>query len=61
LARAHAYVHETKGAVKEKLHATNNPALEDKGTDEKVAGKVPSAPEASLLLQPTAVKSFSRL
>jgi len=34
-------VHEAKGAVKEKLgHATNSPALEDEGTDEKVAGKV---------------------
>ena len=34
-------VHEAKGAVKEKLgHATNNPTLEDEGTDEKVAGKV---------------------
>jgi uncharacterized protein YjbJ (UPF0337 family) len=34
-------VHEAKGAVKEKLgHATNNPALEEEGTDEKVAGKV---------------------
>jgi uncharacterized protein YjbJ (UPF0337 family) len=34
-------VHEAKGAVKEKLgHATKNPALEDEGTDEKVAGKV---------------------
>jgi uncharacterized protein YjbJ (UPF0337 family) len=34
-------VHEAEGAVKEKLgHATNNPALEDEGTDEKVAGKV---------------------
>jgi uncharacterized protein YjbJ (UPF0337 family) len=33
--------HEAKGAVKEKLgHATNNPALEDEGTDEKVAGKI---------------------
>jgi uncharacterized protein YjbJ (UPF0337 family) len=34
-------VQETKGAVKEKLgHATNNPGLEDEGTDEKVAGKI---------------------
>jgi uncharacterized protein YjbJ (UPF0337 family) len=33
-------VHEAKGAVKEKLgHATRNPALEEEGTDEKVAGK----------------------
>ena len=34
-------VHEVKGAVKQKIgHATNNPQLEDKGTDEKVAGKI---------------------
>jgi uncharacterized protein YjbJ (UPF0337 family) len=34
-------VHELKGSVKEKVgHATNNPQLEDKGTDEKVAGKI---------------------
>ena len=33
--------HEAKGAVKEKVgHATNNPALENEGTDEKVAGKI---------------------
>jgi uncharacterized protein YjbJ (UPF0337 family) len=34
-------IHDTKGAVKEKVgHATNNPELEDEGTDEKVAGKI---------------------
>jgi uncharacterized protein YjbJ (UPF0337 family) len=34
-------VHELKGKVKERVgHATNNPQLEDKGTDEKVAGKI---------------------
>jgi uncharacterized protein YjbJ (UPF0337 family) len=34
-------VHELKGKVKERVgHATNNPRLEDKGTDEKVAGKI---------------------
>ena len=34
-------VHEAKGAVKEKVgRATHNPALEDEGTDEKVAGKI---------------------
>jgi uncharacterized protein YjbJ (UPF0337 family) len=34
-------VHELKGAVKEKVgHVTNNPQLEDNGTDEKVAGKI---------------------
>jgi uncharacterized protein YjbJ (UPF0337 family) len=39
--KVHGAVHEAKGAVKEKVgQATNNPALEDEGTDEKVAGKV---------------------
>jgi uncharacterized protein YjbJ (UPF0337 family) len=33
--------HELKGAVKEKIgHATNNPNLENKGTAEKIGGKV---------------------
>ena len=33
-------VHEVKGAVKERVgRATNNPALEDEGTDEKVGGE----------------------
>jgi len=39
--KAQGTIHEAKGAVKEKVgHATNNPALEDEGTDEKVAGKI---------------------
>jgi uncharacterized protein YjbJ (UPF0337 family) len=34
-------VHETKGALKEKVgRATNNPNLQDRGNDEKVAGKI---------------------
>jgi uncharacterized protein YjbJ (UPF0337 family) len=34
-------VHTLKGAAKEKVgHATNNPRLEQQGTDEKVAGKI---------------------
>ena len=34
-------VEEVKGAIKEKIgHATNNPNLQDKGTDEKVGGKM---------------------
>lgn len=34
-------VHELKGKVKEEVgRATNNPGLEDEGTDEKVAGKI---------------------
>jgi uncharacterized protein YjbJ (UPF0337 family) len=34
-------IHELKGKVKEKVgQATNDPALQDSGTDEKVAGKV---------------------
>jgi uncharacterized protein YjbJ (UPF0337 family) len=33
--------HEAKGKVKEKVgQLTNNPRLEDEGTDEKVAGKI---------------------
>jgi uncharacterized protein YjbJ (UPF0337 family) len=33
--------HELKGAVKEKVgKATNNPNLQDEGTDEKVGGKI---------------------
>jgi uncharacterized protein YjbJ (UPF0337 family) len=33
--------HELKGAVKEKIgKATNNPNLQDQGTDEKVGGKI---------------------
>jgi uncharacterized protein YjbJ (UPF0337 family) len=33
--------HEVKGAVKESIgRATNNPALEDEGTDERVTGTV---------------------
>jgi uncharacterized protein YjbJ (UPF0337 family) len=39
--RAEGKFHEVKGKVKEKVgRATNNPNLEDEGTDEKVAGKV---------------------
>ena len=39
--KAQGTIHEAKGAVKEKVgHATNNPALENEGTDEKVAGKI---------------------
>jgi uncharacterized protein YjbJ (UPF0337 family) len=34
-------VHDVKGTVKEKVgRLTNNPALQDEGTDEKVAGKI---------------------
>jgi uncharacterized protein YjbJ (UPF0337 family) len=34
-------VHETKGAIKEKIgQVTNNPNLESEGTGEKIAGKV---------------------
>jgi uncharacterized protein YjbJ (UPF0337 family) len=34
-------VHDAKGSVKEKLgRAAHNPALEEEGTDEKVAGKI---------------------
>ena len=34
-------VHETKGAIKEKVgRATNNADLEDEGTGEKIAGKI---------------------
>jgi uncharacterized protein YjbJ (UPF0337 family) len=33
--------HELKGAVKEKIgRAKNDPALENKGTDEKLGGKI---------------------
>ena len=33
--------HEVKGAVKEKVgRGTNNPKLQDEGTDEKVGGKI---------------------
>ncbi|HXN17456.1 MAG TPA: CsbD family protein [Candidatus Binatus sp.] len=39
--QAEGKLHELKGKVKEKVgRATNNPNLEDEGTDEKVAGKV---------------------
>jgi uncharacterized protein YjbJ (UPF0337 family) len=39
--QAEGKLHEVKGKVKEKVgRATNNPNLEDEGTDEKVAGKV---------------------
>jgi uncharacterized protein YjbJ (UPF0337 family) len=39
--QAEGKLHEFKGKVKEKIgRATNNPNLEDEGTDEKVAGKV---------------------
>jgi len=34
-------IEEVKGKVKEKVgRATNNPRLEDEGTDQKVAGKI---------------------
>jgi uncharacterized protein YjbJ (UPF0337 family) len=34
-------VHEVKGKIKEKAgELTNNPNLHDRGTDEKVAGKI---------------------
>jgi len=39
--QAEGKLHEVKGKLKEKVgRATNNPNLEDEGTDEKVAGKV---------------------
>jgi uncharacterized protein YjbJ (UPF0337 family) len=39
--QAEGKLHEVKGKVKEKVgRATNNPNLEDEGTEEKVAGKV---------------------
>lgn len=39
--QAEGKFHVVKGKVKEKVgRATNNPRLEDEGTDEKVAGKV---------------------
>jgi uncharacterized protein YjbJ (UPF0337 family) len=34
-------VHEVKGAIKEKVgRATNDPVLENEGTDEKVGGEI---------------------
>jgi uncharacterized protein YjbJ (UPF0337 family) len=34
-------LHDVKGTVKEKVgRLTNNPSLEEEGTDEKVAGKI---------------------
>jgi uncharacterized protein YjbJ (UPF0337 family) len=34
-------LHDVKGTVKEKVgHLTNNPALEEEGTDQKVTGKI---------------------
>lgn len=34
-------VHEAKGAIKQKLgRATDDPALEDEGTDENLGGKI---------------------
>jgi len=34
-------IHEAKGKIKEQAgKLTNNPALQDRGTDEKVAGKI---------------------
>jgi uncharacterized protein YjbJ (UPF0337 family) len=39
--QAEGKLHEVKGKVKEAVgRATNNPNLQDDGTDEKVAGKV---------------------
>ena len=39
--QAEGAFHEAKGKVKEKVgHATNNPRLQDEGTDEKIGGKV---------------------
>ncbi len=39
--QAEGKLHEVKGKVKEKVgRATNNPNLENEGTDEKAAGKV---------------------
>ncbi len=39
--KAKGKLHEVKGTLKEKVgHATNNPAVEEEGTDEKVAGKI---------------------
>ena len=39
--RVRGKIHEVKGEIKEKAgRATNNPRLEDEGTDEKIAGKV---------------------
>ena len=39
--RVEGKVHEVKGAIKEKVgQMTNNPNLQDRGQDEKVAGKI---------------------
>lgn len=39
--QAEGTLHEAKGKVKEQIgKTTNNPRLQDEGTDEKVAGKV---------------------
>ncbi|MBV9745388.1 MAG: CsbD family protein [Acidobacteriia bacterium] len=39
--KAQGKVHEMKGAVKEKVgQATKNPTLQNKGTDERVGGKI---------------------
>ena len=39
--QAQGALHETKGKIKEKAgQLTNNPNLQDEGTDEKVAGKI---------------------
>lgn len=39
--KAKGKLHEVKGKIKEKVgRATNNPALEEEGTDEKVSGKI---------------------
>ncbi len=39
--KAEGKLHEVKGTLKEKVgHATNNPDLEEEGTDEKIAGKI---------------------
>jgi uncharacterized protein YjbJ (UPF0337 family) len=39
--KAEGALHDLKGTVKEKVgQLTNNPNLEDEGTDEKIAGKI---------------------
>jgi uncharacterized protein YjbJ (UPF0337 family) len=39
--RLEGSIHEAKGKIKEKAgQISNNPALADEGTDEKVAGKI---------------------
>jgi uncharacterized protein YjbJ (UPF0337 family) len=39
--QAQGQLHETKGKLKEQAgKLTNNPRLQDEGTDEKVAGKI---------------------